>query len=189
LAGRKCDRGGASTQEDPIGVAGGINLYQFNGNNPAMFTDPFGLMGCDPKKDKDCELVAQVTAGATAGTKGAGKLGSIVGFKWQAGLTAEAGTRQTVDLAKRKVENTKVGVVKVGGSVEITVLGGSFGVRIGYDSEDSGKLFNVKSNPDADGTVETEGMIPLVGIIGPSGSYRLNPAGAYLATQPGMQQP
>jgi RHS repeat-associated protein len=34
-------------QEDPIGVAGGLNLYQFNGNNPVMFTDRFGLM-CNP---------------------------------------------------------------------------------------------------------------------------------------------
>jgi RHS repeat-associated protein len=30
-------------QEDPIGIAGGDNLYQFNGNNPVTFTDPFGL--------------------------------------------------------------------------------------------------------------------------------------------------
>jgi RHS repeat-associated protein len=36
-------RSGRWTQEDPIGVAGGVNLYQFNGNNPAMYTDPFGL--------------------------------------------------------------------------------------------------------------------------------------------------
>jgi RHS repeat-associated protein len=34
---------GRWTQEDPVGVAGGINLYEFNGNNPVMFTDPFGL--------------------------------------------------------------------------------------------------------------------------------------------------
>jgi RHS repeat-associated protein len=34
---------GRWTQEDPLGVAGGINLYQFNGNNPVTFTDPFGL--------------------------------------------------------------------------------------------------------------------------------------------------
>ena len=34
---------GRWTQEDPIGVAGGINLYQFNGNNPVSNTDPFGL--------------------------------------------------------------------------------------------------------------------------------------------------
>lgn len=34
---------GRWTQEDPIGVAGGVNLYQFNHNNPVMYTDPFGL--------------------------------------------------------------------------------------------------------------------------------------------------
>jgi RHS repeat-associated protein len=34
---------GRWTQEDPIGIAGGLNLYQFNGNNPVAFTDPFGL--------------------------------------------------------------------------------------------------------------------------------------------------
>jgi RHS repeat-associated protein len=33
-------------QEDPIGIAGGLNLYQFNGNNPAAYTDPFGLSPC-----------------------------------------------------------------------------------------------------------------------------------------------
>jgi RHS repeat-associated protein len=36
-------RTGRWTQEDPIGIAGGVNLYQFNGNNPASYTDPFGL--------------------------------------------------------------------------------------------------------------------------------------------------
>lgn len=34
---------GRWTQEDPLGVAGGLNLYQFNGNDPANYTDPFGL--------------------------------------------------------------------------------------------------------------------------------------------------
>ncbi len=37
-------RSGRWLQEDPIGLSGGINLYQFNGNNPAMFSDPFGLV-------------------------------------------------------------------------------------------------------------------------------------------------
>jgi RHS repeat-associated protein len=34
---------GRWAQEDPIGIAGGVNLYQFNGSNPSAYTDPFGL--------------------------------------------------------------------------------------------------------------------------------------------------
>lgn len=35
------------TQEDPIGIAGGVNLYGFNANNPSAYSDPFGL--CPPQ--------------------------------------------------------------------------------------------------------------------------------------------
>jgi RHS repeat-associated protein len=34
---------GVWLQEDPIGLAGGVNLYQYNGNDPNSFADPFGL--------------------------------------------------------------------------------------------------------------------------------------------------
>jgi RHS repeat-associated protein len=37
---------GRWTQEDPLGVAGGLNLYQFNGNDPVSLSDPFGLSPC-----------------------------------------------------------------------------------------------------------------------------------------------
>jgi RHS repeat-associated protein len=37
---------GSFTGEDPIGIAGGMNLYQYAGNNPVVHTDPFGLKVC-----------------------------------------------------------------------------------------------------------------------------------------------
>ncbi|MFN2398534.1 MAG: RHS repeat-associated core domain-containing protein [Gemmatimonadaceae bacterium] len=42
---------GRFTQEDPIGLAGGVNVYGFAKGDPVNFSDPFGL--CDkPKGDK-----------------------------------------------------------------------------------------------------------------------------------------
>jgi uncharacterized protein RhaS with RHS repeats len=37
---------GCLTQEDPIGLAGGLNLYGFAGGDPVNFSDPFGLNPC-----------------------------------------------------------------------------------------------------------------------------------------------
>jgi uncharacterized protein RhaS with RHS repeats len=34
---------GRFTQEDPIGLAGGLNLYGFANSNPLSYSDPFGL--------------------------------------------------------------------------------------------------------------------------------------------------
>jgi RHS repeat-associated protein len=47
---------GRFTQEDPIGLAGGLNLYGFANGDPVNFSDPFGL--CPPQDDNwgpDCE--------------------------------------------------------------------------------------------------------------------------------------
>jgi RHS repeat-associated protein len=61
-------RTGRFTQEDPIGIAGGMNLYQYAGNNPVMFTDPFGLKVCFKGSEED---VGELKSGAesASGTK------------------------------------------------------------------------------------------------------------------------
>jgi RHS repeat-associated protein len=45
---------GRFTQEDPAGLAGGLNAYGFAAGDPANFTDPFGLAPCPP--DTDCGI-------------------------------------------------------------------------------------------------------------------------------------
>ena len=47
---------GRFTQEDPIGLAGGINLYGFAEGDPVNFADPFGL--CPPKTRNEVFLCA-----------------------------------------------------------------------------------------------------------------------------------
>ena len=67
-------RTGRFTQEDVNGIAGGVNLYQFTGNNPATYTDPFGL--CVPWPQ--CALIG-AAAGARVGTVVGAGIGTVVG--------------------------------------------------------------------------------------------------------------
>jgi RHS repeat-associated protein len=39
---------GRFTQPDPIGLAGGLNVYGYANGDPVNFSDPFGLQACDP---------------------------------------------------------------------------------------------------------------------------------------------
>jgi RHS repeat-associated protein len=39
---------GRFTQEDPIGLAGGLNLYGFANGDPVNYSDPLGLLACPP---------------------------------------------------------------------------------------------------------------------------------------------
>jgi RHS repeat-associated protein len=57
---------GRFTQEDPIGLAGGLNLYGFADGDPVNFSDPFGLKVCF--SGEDYEELAENTRWATGTT-------------------------------------------------------------------------------------------------------------------------
>ena len=50
---------GKFTQEDPIGLAGGVNLYGFAAGNPVNYSDPFGLDCRFPATGEKCPFDPQ----------------------------------------------------------------------------------------------------------------------------------
>lgn len=51
---------GRFTQEDPIGLAGGLNVYGFAGGDPVNFSDPYGLSPDTVKVMPGAERIAQL---------------------------------------------------------------------------------------------------------------------------------
>jgi RHS repeat-associated protein len=69
---------GRFTQEDPIGLAGGLNAYGFANGDPVSYSDPYGLCPGIPGTDQwnlfDCPR-GWITAGLTTFGGGAGGIG------------------------------------------------------------------------------------------------------------------
>jgi RHS repeat-associated protein len=76
---------GRFTQEDPIGLAGGLNLYGFADGDPVTFSDPFGL--CSREKQDDCS-VWDVFHNFLQGFNAALQGGSDTGPGWRTGVFA-----------------------------------------------------------------------------------------------------
>jgi RHS repeat-associated protein len=54
---------GQFTQEDPIGLAGGLNVYGYANGDPATYSDPFGL---DPDPEKTARVAIIIMRAASA---------------------------------------------------------------------------------------------------------------------------
>jgi RHS repeat-associated protein len=86
---RYYDQGtGRFTQEDPIGLAGGLNLYGFANGDPVNFSDPFGL--CVGPLAPVCVLVARIGIFAMRAAPVATELGVAASTGLTAGAAAGA---------------------------------------------------------------------------------------------------
>jgi RHS repeat-associated protein len=74
---------GRFINRDPIGYAGGINLYAYVGNGPTNFADPLGLFGF-----RDAYVLGGAVLGGVGGfvVSGGNPLGAAIGFGLGAGL-------------------------------------------------------------------------------------------------------
>jgi hypothetical protein len=123
-------------QEDPIGLSGGANLYQYNGNDPNSFSDLFGL--CPPCDNNGSTIdrawvVSHATANARAQISifsAAQGLASLAGAGVRALVAAftESGAPQTAAAVAKGVAAETGGLVEPLAKSEgfkVTVSGGS----------------------------------------------------------------
>ncbi|MGH7719357.1 MAG: RHS repeat-associated core domain-containing protein [Gemmatimonadaceae bacterium] len=102
---------GRFTQEDPIGLAGGLNLYGFANGDPINFSDPFGLKPCPPNCPDDVDaddalaVFAQLDRMAPAVNKATAIFGAVsmapVVVALGSEVVASHGGMTTLSLASR----------------------------------------------------------------------------------------
>jgi RHS repeat-associated protein len=113
--------------QDPIGLAGGVNLYAYAGNNPVAYTDPFGLDPCSLHDRSKCEFLK---VSGSIGVLPAGvrfKVGSAT-VKGSAGLTGAASG--SVSLGSSGL--TTSGKLSLGASVDGAASAGGAGISGSY---------------------------------------------------------
>ena len=128
---------GRFTQEDPIGLAGGMNLYGFAGGDPVNFTDPFGLKACPPDCDgtsgptlgNGCPAIADhcaVDMSRAGAMAGGAAVGAVAGVGVMA-LGAEAAASSGVATFFRGVSSSEA--AQIGVDKALKAIGGIEGAK------------------------------------------------------------
>lgn len=91
---------GRFLSRDPIGLAGGINLYTYVNNNPVNFTDPSGLIAAPSS--------ASFSGDSGGGGKGASVNGAYASF-FNLDATASAGSQTVQAFSNQPVPHAEVG--------------------------------------------------------------------------------
>lgn len=126
---------GRFTQEDPIGLAGGINLYGFANGDPVNFSDPFGLNPIAAAAAA-ARIACSTPIGARACAAGAAKIGEVV--------ARSPGAQRTLQRAKELGDAGEEAVSRVLGIAKNTAV--RFGNRIpDFVDEAKGFVAEVKN--------------------------------------------
>ena len=138
---------GRFTQEDPIGHAGGINLYAYAGNDPVTYSDPFGL--CPPVNEdtSDCPIGSGSGEEATefwADLSVNGSNKAVRGAATVAGMFSAAWTPETAERTGKVLLNASVGTVLQVASRVSAVRGALNGASVGSSSR---IMASIKFNP------------------------------------------
>jgi RHS repeat-associated protein len=112
---------GRFTQEDPIGLAGGLNLYGFANGDPVNFSDPFGLCPV-------CAVYAVFEVGPSL-------------------YDAYDLAKTAIGYARGKVSKVELGITAAGAGAGIFGFGGGYG-KLGREAA-SRLIRDVSDNPSS----------------------------------------
>jgi len=175
---------GRFTQEDPLGLAGGLNLYGFANGDPVNFADPFGLMA-GPCDGPFLGVTAQQLSACMRQRTGNGALQRIVDI-WFAAMTfvlpgategsfavKGLGLAGAGRLGGAMVESGKLSYLlgKVAGNAASAGKGGFFEGVLGFTEESLLKAVkNHLTENLAEATVNSKGFLEVTGeMVGANG--------------------